>query len=118
MADEYILVCLQDVLDAISDIESCFAGFPRRYDLFEKNIPLRCVIERKVEIMGEAINRIRKHNPDFSIPNARGVIDTRNRIIHAYDNVRPDFLWALYMRHIPLLKTDVEKIMTEMLSSR
>ncbi len=52
MADEYILVCLQDVLDAISDIESCFAGFPRRYDLFEKNIPLRCVIERKVEIMG------------------------------------------------------------------
>lgn len=41
-----------------------------------------------------------------------------NRIIHAYDNVRPDFLWALYMRHIPLLKTDVEKIMTEMLSSR
>lgn len=115
MADEYILACLQDVLDAISDVETCFEGFPRRYDLFEKNIPLRCVIERKTEIMGEAINRIRKYAPEFQIPNARGVIDTRNRIIHSYDNVRPDFLWTLFIRHIPLLKKDVENIMKSML---
>ncbi len=111
--DEYILTYLQDVLDAIYEMESCFEGFPRRYDLFEKNIALRCVVERKTEIMGEAINRIKKIDPNFEIPNARAIIDTRNRIIHAYDNVRPDFLWGLVIRHIPVLKADIEKIMSK-----
>ncbi len=110
---EYVAVCLQDVLDAIGDVESCFEGFPMRYDLFEKSIPLRCVVERKVEIMGEAINRIRKTDPTVEIPNAKAIINTRNRIIHAYDNVLTDFLWGLVIRHIPELKRDVERILAE-----
>lgn len=73
----------------------------------------RCVVERKVEIMGEAINRIRKTDPSVTIPNARAIIDTRNRIIHAYDNVQPEFLWSLVIRHIPELKTDIERIIVE-----
>ncbi len=113
MADEYILKHLQDVLDAINDIQSCFVDFPNRYDLFEKDMKLKCVVERKTEIMGEAINRIRKADPSVDIPNARAVIDTRNRIIHAYDNVQPTFLWSLVVRHIPELKKDIERIIAE-----
>jgi uncharacterized protein with HEPN domain len=113
MANEYILACLQDILDAINDVEKCFADIPNRYDLFENNIPLICVVERKVEIMGEALNRIRKIDADFKIPNARAIIDTRNRIIHAYDNVRPEFLWSLVVRHIPILKQDILAILDE-----
>ncbi|MDE6669449.1 MAG: DUF86 domain-containing protein [Muribaculaceae bacterium] len=112
MANEEILVYLQDVLDAINDVESCFADFPNRYDLFEKDMMRKCVVERKVEIMGEAINRIKKINPDIIIPNARDIINTRNRIIHAYDNVRPEFLWSLVIRHIPILKKDIEEIIS------
>ena len=48
-------------------------------------------IERKTEIMREAINRILKIQHDFPLPNAKAVIDTRNRIIHGYDSVKPDF---------------------------
>lgn len=113
MADEFTRTCLQDVMDAITDMESCFEGFPQRYDMFEQSIPLRCVVERKVEIMGEAINRIKKHNPEFAIPNGRAIIDTRNRIIHSYDNVTPEFLWSLVTRHIPVLKTDIQAILSE-----
>lgn len=111
MADIRILTYLQDVLDAINDLQLCFEGFPNRYDLFEKDIMRRCVVERKVEIMGEAINRIRKIDSTIEIPNARAIIDTRNRIIHAYDNVRPEFLWSLVLRHIPQLKLDVEEVL-------
>ena len=113
MATEEVLTYLQDVLDAINDMQSCFVDFPNRYDLFEKDIMRRCVVERKVEIMGEAINRIKKADPSVAIPNARAIIDTRNRIIHAYDNVQPDFLWSLVIRHIPELKRDIEQIITE-----
>lgn len=113
MANEEILTYLQDVLDAINDMQSCFVGFPDRYDLFEKDIMRKCVVERKVEIMGEAINRIKKSGSPVTIPNARAIIDTRNRIIHAYDNVQPEFLWSLVIRHIPELKKDIERIIAE-----
>ncbi|TFU93593.1 DUF86 domain-containing protein [Barnesiella sp. WM24] len=49
----------------------------------------------------------------LQLPNAKAVIDTRNRIIHGYDSVKPEFLWSLVVRHIPELKKDVEKIIAE-----
>lgn len=113
MAVEEVLTYLQDVLDAINDMQSCFVDFPDRYDVFADDIMRRCVVERKVEIMGVAINRIRKIDSSVAIPNARSIIDTRNRIIHAYDNVQPEFLWSLVKRHIPELKKDIERIITE-----
>lgn len=48
------------MLDAINDLQSCFVDFPNRFDLFEKDIMRKCVVERKTEIMGEAINGIKK----------------------------------------------------------
>ena len=110
MVDEYILKHLQDVLDAINDVESCFVDFPNR---FEKDMMRRCVVERKTEIMGEAINRIRKRDPSFEIPNAKEVINTRNRIIHGYDSVEIEFLWGLVVRHIPELKKDIVRIIAQ-----
>lgn len=84
-----------------------------RYENFEKDFLRRSAVERKAEIMGEAMNRIKKADASVDIPNARAIIDTRNRIIHAYDNVQPEFLWGLVIRHIPELKKDVERLISE-----
>lgn len=111
--DEYIAVYLYDVKRAIEEVESYFVGYQMRYDVFEKDYLRRSAVERKTEIMGEAINRILKIQPDFPLPNARAIVDTRNRIIHGYDSVKPEFLWSLVMRHIPALKKDVERIIEE-----
>lgn len=113
MVDEYILKHLQDVLDAINELEGFFEGYPRRFDVFEKDGLRICAVERKTEIMGEAINRILKRNPEIKLPNAKEVINTRNRIIHGYDSVETDFLWGLVVRHIPILKKDIERLMDE-----
>ncbi len=110
--DEYILVYLYDVKKAIDELESYFIGYPMRYEVFEKDYLRRSAVERKTEIMGEAINRILKIEKDFPIQNAKAIINTRNRIIHAYDNVKPEFLWGLVIRHIPELKKDIEKIIS------
>lgn len=114
MADEYILKHLQDVLDSINELDAFFVGYPMRFDVFEKDRLRICAVERKTEIMGEAINRILKNDPTFYIPNAKDVINTRNRIIHGYDSVETEFLWGLVIRHIPLLKKDVERLMSEL----
>lgn len=108
--DDYIIVYLNDIKKSIMEVESYFEDYPKRYECFEKDYKTRSAVERKVEIMAETINRIHKIDPNFQIPNARGIVDTRNRIIHAYDSVRPEFLWGLVIRHIPQLKKDIEEI--------
>lgn len=114
MVDEYTLKHLQDILDAISDLEEVFQDYPMKYAIFEKDNLRRWAVERKTEIMGEAMTRIRKHNPDLIIPNARGVIATRNRLIHSYEFVDPAFLWSLVVRHIPELKVDIQKLILDL----
>ena len=111
--DEYILTYLQDIMDSINEMESYFIDYPMQYEIFEKDFLRRSAVERKVEIMGEAINRILKINPDFSLPNAKEIINTRNRVIHGYDSVTPEFLWGLVIKHIPILKKDVERILSK-----
>ena len=63
--------------------------------------------------MGEAINRILKRDPSYDLPNAKEIINTRNRVIHSYDNVTSEFLWGLVIKHIPILKQDVERLLSE-----
>lgn len=68
-------------------------------------------MERNIEIMGEAMNRILKIKPDIPITSARKVVDTRNFVIHAYDSLKPDILWAIVINHLPLLKEEVEALL-------
>lgn len=108
--DNYISIYLMDVYLAIVAVESFFNDYPMRYDIFVKDMLRRSAVERKTEIMGEAINRILKIDPTFPLPNSRQIVNTRNRIIHAYDSVQPEFLWSLVINHIPKLKEDIIKI--------
>lgn len=61
--------------------------------------------------MGEAMNQALKINPDLPITSARKVVDTRNFVNHAYDSLREDLLCAIVIRHMPLLKEEVKKIL-------
>ena len=114
MHNEKILKHLQDILDAINDLERVFVDYPMRYDVFEKDDLRRWAVERKTEIMGEAMTRIRREDPDFQVPNARAIIATRNRLIHSYEFVEPSFLWSLLIRHIPELKKDIENLISSL----
>ena len=111
--DEYIITCLVDVWNACSEIEQFFDGQPKLYEAF-KNDTLRIrAVERNVEIMGEAIRRIREKDPSFEIPNGQAIIWTRNRVIHGYDSVTTEFLWSLVINHIPKLKEDVKFLLKD-----
>lgn len=111
--DENVQKYLEDVLMACEDVEQFFEDYPNRFDVFENDRKMIRAVERSVEIMGEAINRILKREPDFNLPNAKAIIQTRNRVIHSYEKVEPEFLWGLVQRHIPQLKADIERIIYE-----
>lgn len=111
--DEYILKHLHDVYASCMEVENYFRDTPKLFDIFSKNILLRRAVERNVEIMGEAINRILKIAPDFTLTNAKEIVRTRNRIIHGYDSVTLEFLWSLVINHIPALKKELEELLKE-----
>lgn len=60
---------------------------------YQKDIKTKRAVERNIEIIGEAVNRILKEKPDFTIENSRNIIGTRNRIIHSYDTLADDMNW-------------------------
>ena len=63
--DDYIAVYLYDIKKAIDEVESFFVDYPMRYDIFEKDYLRRSAVERKAEIIAQAINRILKIQRDF-----------------------------------------------------
>lgn len=84
--------------------------FGRQYDIFETDVIFRKFVERNIEILGEAMNRILKIEPEINIRSARKIVDTRNYVIHAYDSLKPDILWAIVINHIPRLKEDIIRL--------
>ena len=72
---------------------------------------LRRGIERELEIIGEAVNRILKINPDIEISEARRIVDLKNWVIHGYDKVDDVIIWGIISRDIPKLKKQVDRLL-------
>lgn len=101
---------LEDIRTAIIEIDSFFETRPMRFDVYMSDVCLRRAIERNITIIGEAMNRLLKFAPDIEITSARKIVDTRNYVIHGYDSVTDDIMWGIIIRHLPLLKAEVERL--------
>lgn len=103
---------LEDIKQAIEEIEE-FLPERRNFLKFQKDLKTRKAIERNIEIIGEAINRILNVNPEIKITNARKIVDTRNRIIHGYDRVSEDIIWAIVSNDLKKLKQEILNLLDE-----
>lgn len=101
---------LADIKQAITEI-NLFLPNKKDFYAFQRDLKTKRAIERNIEIIGEAVNRIIKANPEFPITNARKIIDTRNRIIHGYDSVSEDIIWAIVVRELGNLETEVDELL-------
>lgn len=106
-----VQVYLKDILNAIDEIDSYFDGTIREFLSFVSDKKTQRAIERNLEIIGEAANRIYKIAPDISIPDIRKIVETRNRIIHGYDNVSAEIIWSIVERDLPRLREDRQKLL-------
>jgi uncharacterized protein with HEPN domain len=103
-----ILACLKDIEQSIIEINQ-FLPEERNFFAFQKDLKTRKAVERNIEIIGEAMDRILKADPDFQITDSRKIVDTRNRIIHGYDSVSDDVIWLIVNRYLPVLQEEVRK---------
>jgi len=74
---------------------------------------MRCSVERELEIIGEATNRILKLQLDIEITSAVKIVDQRNLIIHAYDSIDDEMIWGIVVNHLPKLKKEVAGLLGE-----
>ena len=105
-----IKVFLEDIERSIREIFE-FLPEKRIFFDFQKDLKTRKAVERNIEIIGEAMNRILKIDPQFPINDSRKIIDTRNRIIHGYDSVSEDILWLIIVNYLPNLEKQVKELL-------
>ncbi len=111
MQDE-IKVWLEDIEKAISEINE-FLPQSRNFLEFERDLKTKRAIERNIEIIGEAMGRILKVEPEIEISDSRKIVDTRNRIVHGYDSVSDDVIWLITIKYLPILDKEIKELKKE-----
>jgi uncharacterized protein with HEPN domain len=104
---------LYDILQSINEIDSYYTNRPKIFEEYVSDIKTKRAIERDLEIIGEAANRILKKDKDFRLQNVQKIIGTRNRIIHGYGKISDDLIWSIVINHLPKLKQEVANLLRE-----
>ncbi len=111
MGDE-IRTWLSDIKQAILEINE-FLPDKKDFLQFKNDQKTKRAIERNIEIIGEAANRIFKLQPDIEITDIKKIIVTRNRIIHGYDTVSDEIIWSIAVKHLSKLESDVNTLLSK-----
>ena len=101
---------LFDIKTSIDSINE-YLGESRDFFKYQENKLLRRGIEREIEIIGEATNRILKYDKSIRIENSRQIVDARNWVIHGYDKVDDVVIWGIVTKHLPKLKIEIEALL-------
>lgn len=101
---------LWDMLDAAKAIMAFATN--RTFHDYQKDRMLRNAIERNMEIIGEAANRIseRFQKSHTEIPWG-SIIGQRNILIHEYGEIKDERIWAVVTNRIPELIQFLEPLL-------
>lgn len=110
--DEEIKKSLFDIKTSIESIHE-YLGEKKDFKQFCSQKVVKRAVEREFEIIGEALNRILKIDNAIAITDSRKIVNLRNYIIHAYDNVVDEILWGIVVRHLPKLEEEVKTLLSE-----
>ena len=108
MKDE-LKKCFYDIHQAILEIEDFVSGFD--YDAYAEDAKTQRAVERDFEIIGEALNRIKRDDEELlkHISEVRKIIGFRNILAHGYDIVDDSIIWNAVTNHLPLLKGEISE---------
>src|SRR5215212_5543052 len=99
---------LADIEKSVLNIDVHLEG-RRIFEEFAESITKRRAAERELEIIGEATNNLLKLNAELSLSSARKIVNLRNRVIHAYDEVDETIIWKVIVKDLPVLLQEVQQ---------
>jgi uncharacterized protein with HEPN domain len=82
---------------------------------YKADIIIKSAVERQFEIIGEAMIRLHRLEPQVvnSISEYRRIINFRNALIHGYDAIDDDILWDILQTDLPVLLTEVTQMLNQ-----
>lgn len=103
---------LEDIRDATEFILDLVPA--RSLEDYCRDRVLRQTIERNLEIIGEAMNRIAKLDPEVAarVGNYPRIIAFRNVLAHGYDLIENDRVWNVVQKELPKLLETVAALLT------
>ena len=109
MKDE-TLAHVHDVIQAGRAIKQFVSG--RTFQDCTSDEQLRSAVERKFEIIGEALNRTKRDEPELlaRIRHYRDIISFRNILVHGYDAIDDRIVWGVIEEDLDNLIRDVENL--------
>lgn len=112
--DRDVRVFLWDIAQAGEDIVAFTAGLD--VETFLENRLVHAAVERKFEIIGEAMSQLAKRDPILveRIPDYRRAISFRNLLIHGYATVDMYRVWHTVQGDLPVLRAAIEALLDEL----
>ena len=78
---------------------------------FAGNEDLQALIERHIEVIGEAAGKLSQETRNLASDVPWGqIIGARNVIIHGYAEIDPQRIWSMVKDHVPALLTAIERL--------
>lgn len=104
---------LHDILTAANKIEYFIENTP--LEKYQSSDLVKSAVERKFEIIGEALSKLLKHEPKFKneIPNARDIISFRNLLIHGYTEIDDKLVYNIATTRLTDLKNKIEQLLKQ-----
>ena len=95
---------LSDIDYSIGLIEEFLVDFT--FNEYKNDPKTKSAVERQLGVIGEAVNNYKKIE-NLELSHSREIIAFRNRLIHAYNSLEDEIIWAIVKRHLPLLKDEI-----------
>ncbi|MGV0959592.1 MAG: DUF86 domain-containing protein [Limnohabitans sp.] len=82
---------------------------------YENNQLVQAAVERKFEVIGEALNQLSKSDAAMAaqLPDLPHIVAFRNQLIHGYATVNPSTVWTIAQNSLPGLITAVQALLGE-----
>ncbi len=110
MGNHSIEKYLADILLFIEELET----FSNDISLANIEKPInKWSVERALSIIGEALAKADKLNPNLPITNKKQIIGLRHVLVHDYDKIDAPKLYIILQKHLPTLKKEVEDILSK-----
>lgn len=105
---------LWDVRDSALAIQSFTSGMDAA--AYAGNAMAQAAVERKFEVIGEALNQLSKHDAAIAarIPDLPQIVAFRNQLIHGYAKVKVGTVWNIAQSALPALLASVQVLLDEL----
>ena len=102
---------LYDIQHAVTLLEKFVAG--KTLADYQHDAMLRAAVERKFEVVGEAMARLAKLDESLAslISEHQRILAFRNVLVHGYADVDDQLVWDIVETRLPTLRHEVEELL-------